>query len=399
MIVLIAIATLSLSLLIWLFLLLFWGKFWRGQTNLDLCYQLISSERNISDDQYPNIWAVVPVRNEAEVISDSLSSLLQQDYQGKFNIVLVDDQSTDRTTTIAQEIAQKLNYQAKLHIVAGKALPAGWKGKIWAIAQGIEYISYQNIKPDYLLLTDGDIQHDQHSLQKLVDFAQFKQLDLVSLMVLLRSQSFWEKLLIPAFVFFFEKLYPFEWVNNPQKSIAAAAGGCILIRRQTLENIGGIAVIRDALIDDCTLAAKVKAQNYKIWLGLTSTNISLRSYNDLKSIWDMVARNAYTQLNYSVWLLMIAVFGMIILYLSSPIALFTGIFQQNMAIIFLGMVIWLLMAIAYLPTIKLYRLSPWWSLSLPAIAFLYTLMTIDSARKYWIGEGETWKGRIYQKLD
>ena len=399
MIVLFAIATLSLSLLIWLFLLLFWGQFWRGKTNLDLCYQLISTEQDAADAQYPNIWAVVPVRNEAKVISDSLSSLLQQDYRGEFNIVLVDDQSTDRTTTIAKEIAQKLNCQSKLHLVTGESLPVGWKGKIWAIAQGIDYLSTQNIKPGYLLLTDGDIQHDRHNLQKLVDFAQIKQLDLVSLMVLLRCQSFWEKLLIPAFVFFFEKLYPFDWVNNPQKSIAAAAGGCILIRRQTLENIGGIAAIRDALIDDCSLAQKVKAQNYQIWLGLTSSNFSLRPYENLKSIWDMVARSAYTQLNYSVWLLVIAVIGMIILYLSSPIALFVGIIQQNMAIASFGIIIWFLMAIAYLPTIQLYRLSPWWSLSLPAIAFLYTLMTIDSARKYWLGEGEVWKGRTYQKLD
>ncbi len=188
-------------------------------------------------------------------------------------------------------------------------------------------------------------------------------------------------------------------MNIPQISIAAAGGGGIVMRRQTLENIGGIAVIRDALIDDCTLAAKVKAQNYKIWLGLTSTNISLRPYENLNSIWDMVARNAYTQLNYSVWLLMLAVLGMIILYLSSPIALFAGIIQQNMAITLFGIIIWLLMVIAYLPTIRLYRLSPWWSLSLPAIAFLYTLMTIDSARKHWLGEGEVWKGRIYQKLD
>ncbi len=397
MIVLIAITTLSLSLLIWLFLLLFWGQFWRGQTNLDLCYQSIAREQDRYHDKYPIVWAIVPVRNEAGVISDSLSSLLEQDYPEEFNIVLVDDQSTDQTTTIAQKIAQKLNCEAKLHIVTGGALPVGWKGKIWAIAQGIDYVSTQNIQPDYFLLTDGDIQHDHHNLQKLVDFAQIKQLDLVSLMVLLRCQSFWEKLLIPAFVFFFEKLYPFNWVNDPQKSIAAAAGGCILIRRQTLEAIGGISVIRDALIDDCSLAQKVKAQNFKIWLGLTSTNISLRPYKNLKSIWDMVARNAFTQLNYSIWLLIMALLGMIILYLSSLSALIVGIIYQNIAIAILGVITWLLMTIAYFPTIKLYQLSLWWSLSLPAIAFLYILMTIDSARKYWLGEGEAWKGRIYQK--
>ena len=392
----IVIGILCLSLLIWLFLLLFWGQFWQGKTNLDL---LIANEKDDNYLEYPNVWAVVPVRNEAEVIADSLGSLLQQDYPGNFNIVLVDDQSTDKTTAIAEDLARELNCSAKLHIVTGKTLPAGWKGKLWAIAQGIDYISTQDIQPDYLLLTDGDIQHDQDNLEKLVNFAEIKQLDLVSLMVLLRCQSFWEKLLIPAFVFFFEKLYPFDWVNNPQKSIAAAAGGCILIRRQTLEAIGGIAAIRDALIDDCSLAQKVKAQNYKIWLGLTERNLSLRPYDDLKSIWDMVARNAYTQLNYSVWLLLITAIGMIILYLSSPIALIIGISYQSIAIAGLGVVIWGLMAIAYWPTIKLYQLPFWWSFSLPAIAFLYTLMTIDSARKYWLGKGENWKGRIYQELD
>ena len=395
MIFLIAIATLSLSLLIWLFMLFFWGQFWRGRTNLDHCYSFLTPQDKHNNDKYPDVWGIIPVRNEAAVISDSLSSLLQQDYQGEFNLVLVDDQSTDRTVAIAQEIGQKFNCPSKINIVTGKPLPPGWKGKIWALAQGIDYLSQQNIKPDYLLLTDGDIQHERYNLQKLVEFAQIKQLDMVSLMVLLRCQSFWEKLLIPAFVFFFGKLYPFEWVNNPQKSIAAAAGGCILIRRQTLEAIGGIAAIRDALIDDCTLAQKVKVQNYNIWLGLTSSNLSLRPYENLKSIWDMVARSAYTQLNYSVWLLLIAVFGMILLYLSSPIALFAGIFQENVMLILFGISIWLLMAIAYFPTIQLYRLAPWWSFTLPAIAFLYTLMTIDSARKHWLGEGEVWKGRSY----
>ena len=395
MIFLIAIAILSLSLLIWLFMLFFWGQFWRGRTNLDYCYPLLTAQDKHNNDKYPDVWGIIPVRNEAAVIADSLSSLLEQNYQGEFNLVLVDDQSTDRTVAIAQEIGRKFNCLSKINIVTGKPLPPGWKGKIWALAQGIDYLSQQNIKPDYLLLTDGDIQHEQHNLQKLVEFAQIKQLDMVSLMVLLRCQSFWEKLLIPAFVFFFGKLYPFEWVNNSQKSIAAAAGGCILIRRQTLEAIGGIAVLRDALIDDCTLAQKVKAQKYNIWLGLTSSNLSLRPYENLKSIWDMVARSAYTQLNYSVWLLLIAVFGMILLYLSSPIALFAGISQHNVMLILFGISIWLLMAIAYFPTIRLYRLAPWWSFTLPAIAFLYTLMTIDSARKHWLGEGEVWKGRFY----
>ena len=220
-------------------------------------------------------------------------------------------------------------------------------------------------------------------------------------MVLLRCESFWEKLLIPSFVFFFQKLYPFRWVNNPQSSIAAAAGGCILIRPQALEKIGGIKTIRNALIDDCTLAKTVKfadpQQPSPIWLGLSSSVVSLRPYNSLKSIWDMVARTAYTQLNYSPLLLIGTLLGLILVYLIAPIATIFGLVTQSYTLAILGILVWLLMSLAYSPSVRLYKLSIIWAFTLPAIAFLYSLMTLDSAIRHMKGQGGAWKGRVYQQ--
>ena len=389
----IAIAILSsLSLIIWLFLLLFWGGFWLADRRLE------TTEINLTS--YPYVCAIVPARNEEDVLSISMASLFNQDYPGIFSIVLVDDNSSDRTAEVAQEIADKLNKADKINILFGKPLAAGWKGKLWAMKQGIECAQQQIPKPDYFLFTDADIKHDCHNLLQLVSQAETEDLDLVSLMVLLRCQSIWEKLLIPAFVFFFQKLYPFPWVNDHDRSIAAAAGGCILIRRQALEKLGGIESIKDALIDDCTLAKKVKFNDKKeekkgIWLGLTETTISLRTYDDLKTIWDTIARTAYTQLNYSPLLLVGTILGMGIVYLVSPICLIIGSIVNNWLLVTISLVTWLLMTVAYIPTIRLYKLSILWALTLPAIAFLYSLMTLDSAWKYWQGKGGSWKGRTY----
>lgn len=225
--------------------------------------------------------------------------------------------------------------------------------------------------------------------------AETEDLDLVSLMVLLRCQSFWEKLLIPAFVFFFQKLYPFTWVNDPSESMAAAAGGCILISNETLTNIGGITAIKDALIDDCTLAQTVKSSGKNIWLGLSPTTISLREYNTLKVIWDTIARTAYTQLNYSPLLLISTIIAMVMIYLIPPLGLFWGLVSGHLLLLGTCAVTWLLMIWAYLPTIKLYKISWAWAGLLPAIAFLYVLMTIDSGIKYYQGKGAAWKGRTY----
>ncbi|MCC0175970.1 glycosyltransferase [Waterburya agarophytonicola K14] len=383
----IVILLVGLSLFIWLFLILFWGDFW-------LCDRYIDRHNN-ELKSYPTVWIIVPARDEAEVIKDSLTSLLNQKYPGNFAIALVDDNSSDRTAEIALSTTNKFNKTEQFKIISGKALKQGWKGKLWAMQQGIDYAQKQTPLPDYFLFTDADIYHDPDNLENLVTKAETENLDLVSLMVLLRCQSFWEKQLIPAFVFFFQKLYPFSWVNNPQKAIAAAAGGCILISSQALEEIGGIAAIKDALIDDCSLAKAVKSKDKNIWLGLTKTTISLRSYNHLKTIWDTISRTAFTQLNYS-WLLLIGtLIGMCLVYLIAPIGLIISIQRQNWLLMGMAITTWCLMAIAYTPTIKLYNLSILRVFSLPAIAFLYTLMTIDSAIKYYQGKGGAWKGRTY----
>ena len=375
-----------LSLVIWIILLCFWGRFWLADQRLEI--------HSPELENWPSVCAIIPARNEASLLPVTLRSLFNQFYPGLFKIILVDDNSTDNTAKVAQNIAQELDKAAQLDIVAGEALPAGWTGKLWAMEQGIRYAEMQTQKPDYFLLTDADITHDSFNLRQLVTKAQQEDLDLVSLMVLLRCESFWEKFLIPAFIFFFQKLYPFAWVNNPQNSTAAAAGGCILIRRETLTLVGGIEVIRQTLIDDCAMGKIVKSEG-KIWLGLTESTRSLRPYPSLASIWEMVARTAFTQLNYSPLLLVGTLIGMFLVYMVAPIGVIVGALMGNWLLALIGLFTWLLMAIAYFPTLKLYKRSFLWSFSLPAIAFLYTLMTLDSAWRHWRGRGGAWKGRVY----
>ncbi len=385
----------SLSLIIWVYLLLFRGGFWLSNQRVDSNFNSLN--------QYPSVCAVIPARNEADVLPISLKSLLNQDYSGSFSIILVDDQSDDNTGKVAQEIAKNFQQSEQLQVISGQPLASGWSGKLWAMKQGIEQAKHLEYKPDYLLLTDADIEHHNTNIQELVNKAETENLALTSLMVKLRCDSFWEQFLIPAFVYFFEKLYPFSWVNNAQNKMAAAAGGCILIRRDILEEIGGIEIVKQALIDDCSLAAAVKAklqENSKnpdqgIWLGLSEKTLSLRPYDNLDSIWNMVARTAYTQLNYSPLLLIGTLLGLTLVYLIAPISLLIGLIIQNQLIAILGGITWLLMTISYLPTLKLYQCSPLWGLSLPLIGFLYGLMTIDSALRHWRGKGGGWKGRVY----
>ena len=379
-----------LSLIIWLFLLLFWGQFWRVNHQLE-----VNKDKDIDNNTLPTVCVVIPARNEADVIPVSLRSLLLQDYPGNFTIFLVDDQSSDGTANFAQGVAYALDKTPQLQIVSSEALPPGWTGKLWAMEQGVQTAS--QLKPDYFLLTDADIEHDPSNLRRLVAKAEAQKLDLVSIMVRLRCQSFWEQLLIPAFVFFFQKLYPFSWVNNPKKATAAAAGGCILIHTEALNRIGGLQIIRQALIDDCSLAKAVKSSHGKIWLGLSTLTYSLRPYDSLKTIWDMVARSAYTQLNYSPFLLIGSLLGMTLVYLLPPIAIIFGLVLGNWIITLISFLGYLLMTFAYLPIIRFYKCSPAFVFSLPIIAFLYTLMTVDSAFRHWQGRGGAWKGRVYAK--
>ncbi|MCF4967465.1 glycosyltransferase [Nostoc sp. CMAA1605] len=397
-----------LSLLIWLGLLTLRGQFWRVDPQLEAVEVVLTS--------LPKVCVVVPARNEAELLPITLRSLLLQDYPGEFHVFLVDDHSTDGTAAFAEGVAHAVDKAQQLHIISSVSLPPGWSGKLWAVEQGIQNAT--KLAPDYFFLTDADIEHDVNNLRRLVAQAEQEDLDLASIMVKLRCQSFWEKLLIPAFVFFFQKLYPFRWVNNPQNKTAAAAGGSILIRTTALERIGGISAIRQALIDDCALAQAVKGTgdwglgigdwergnntpssfptpSKKIWLGLSSLTRSLRPYPSLQTIWDMVARTAYTQLNYSPWLLLGTIVAMTLIYLVPPLGLLIGALLGNQLIALTGLITWLLMTLAYFPTVRFYRCSFVFAFSLPAIAFLYTLMTIDSAFRHWQGRGGAWKGRVY----
>ncbi len=379
-----------LSLVIWIFLLLFWGQFWRVNHQLEA-----NKDKDIDNNILPTVCVIIPARNEADVIPVSLRSLLLQDYPGNFTIFLVDDQSSDGTANVAQQVAYALDKTPQLQIVTSTSLPPGWTGKLWAMEQGLQTAS--TLTPDYFLLTDADIEHDPSNLRRLVAKAEAQKLDLVSIMVRLRCQSFWEQLLIPAFVFFFQKLYPFSWVNNPKKATAAAAGGCILIHSEALNRIGGLQIIRQALIDDCSLAKAVKSTNGKIWLGLSTLTYSLRPYDSLKTIWDMVARSAYTQLNYSPFLLIGSLLGMTLVYLLPPIAIIFGLVLGNWIITLISFIGYLLMTFAYFPIIRFYKCSPVFAFSLPIIAFLYTSMTIDSALQHWQGRGGAWKGRVYAR--
>lgn len=387
---------LGLSGLSWIYLLAFRGRFWR-------CDQRLAVSSKASLPQWPSVCAIVPARNEADMLNQSLPGLLTQKYPGNFRVLLVDDQSTDGTAEVARQSAHLSQNEAPLEIMTTAPLPQGWSGKLWAVHQGIEQVLQDTTQPlpDYFLLTDADILHEQTTLKDLALKAEQEHLDLVSLMVLLRCQSFWEKLLIPAFVFFFQKLYPFPWVNQPRHPMAAAAGGCILVRREVLMGVGGIEVIRKALIDDCALGAAIKGANSdqggtgRIWIGLTTTTVSLRPYPSLQTIWTMVARTAFTQLHYSFGLLLGSLLSMVIIYLVPPVSLLLGGIAGQWGVVAIAALIWSFMTLAYWPTIRLYCLSPLWAFTLPFIALLYTLMTADSALRHLQGRGGAWKGRVY----
>jgi hopene-associated glycosyltransferase HpnB len=394
----------GLSLGIWIYLLMFRGHFWRVHQQLEAHADHEFPRESLPGDvsqALPSVCVVIPARNEATVLPRSLRSLLGQFYGGPLRVILIDDQSEDGTASVAQRTAQDLGRTDQLVICEGSPLAQGWSGKLWAMAQGVRRAEALHPAPKYILFTDADIEHDPGNLARLVARAEADQLSLVSLMVRLRCVSFWEKWLIPAFVFFFQMLYPFRWVNQATSTTAAAAGGCLLVRSDALERIGGLASIHRALIDDCSLAQAIKRSDRsvfgegRLWLGLSEGTLSLRPYPDLDSIWSMVARTAFTQLHHSPWWLLGAVVGMGLIYVMPPIGLASGLLLLDPGLIMLGLVGWLLMAIAYAPMLRFYRLSPLRAFALPAIALLYTLMTIDSALRHWRGRGGAWKGRTY----
>jgi hopene-associated glycosyltransferase HpnB len=374
------------ALAVWLYLIFARGAFWRCTERDDWTPGKLAEWRKLA--QWPCVAVVVPARNEADQIGASIGSLIKQDYGGPWTIILVDDESSDGTADIARRaLADHCN--ERLKVVTSRALPAGWTGKLWAIKQGIETAMVLPQRPDYLLLTDADIVHPPDSVSRLIERAHSQGLVLTSLMVKLRCQSFVERASIPAFIFFFQMLYPFPWVNRPHGRVAAAAGGCMLVRADALEDAGGIEVIRGALIDDCALARVLKMHG-PIWLGLTARVLSIRSYAALADIRRMVARSAYAQLRYSPLLLLGTVAGMAVTYFVPPVIALSG---PGVARV-LGLVTWGLMALAFAPTLRFYRCSPLWGFVLPAIALQYLVFTLDSAYQYVRGRGGTWKGRV-----
>ena len=366
-----------LSLAIWLYLLIGRGGFW------------LARERDGDSPapaRWPSVTAVVPARNEADVIQRSIGSLLRQDYSGAFRVVLVDDGSDDGTADRASTAAS--NGVGRLDILRGSPLPAGWTGKVWAQHQGVSHALASDAKPDYLLLTDADIGHAPDNLSALVAQAETHQLVLTSSMVELSCERWSERFLIPAFVFFFQMLYPFAWVADSNRTVAAAAGGCMLVRREALERIGGMASIRSEIIDDCALARQLKAHG-PIRLGLTRRARSLRPYEGLRGIGRMVSRSAYAQLGYSPALLAGTVAGMLLVYAAAPLLVIFAAAPAR----WLGLAAWALMAASFQPMLHYYRLSPLWGFVLPLIGAIYTAFTLQSAIEVWRGRGGMWKGR------
>jgi hopene-associated glycosyltransferase HpnB len=372
-----------LSLAAWLYLHFFHGRFWR-------CDQRLPSS-SPTPAAWPGVVAIIPARDEAPFVRAAVRSLVRQRYPGFLHIVVVDDRSTDGTADAARKGAADLGAAERMTVIEAPPLEPGWTGKLWAVNAGLaEAVSHD---PGYLLLADADIAHAPDALGRLVALAEAKRLDLASLMVKLRCESIWERLLIPAFVFFFQKLYPFPRVNDPKGRTAGAAGGCMLVRRAALDRIGGVAAIKGELIDDCALAKALK-KNGPIWLGLAEDSLSLRPYDGLGGLWRMVARTAFTQLRHSSLLLLGTLVGMGVLYVVPPLATVLGLATGSAAAL-PGLAAWFLMARCYGPTIALYRRPPPAAVLLPVAAFFYVLMTFDSARAHWLGRGGAWKGRTY----
>src|SRR5271154_5561405 len=349
-----------LALAIWLHLFFGRGWFWRiRKLDADAFARKIPME-------WPRIVVVVPARNEAKTIEAAVTSLVRQDYLGEFSVVVVDDHSEDATATLARQAADENVAGKRVKVTSASALPGGWTGKLWALNEGV--VSEAAEQPTYYWFTDADVSHAPDTLRRLVVRAERNKLDLASLMVLLQANTFPERALIPAFLYFFLMLYPPNWTEDEELSTAGAAGGCILLRSEALTRIGGLAAIRGEVIDDCALAKAVKASGGKVWMGLTRKSTSLRAYDTFGEIRDLIARTAFTQLRYSPLILAGTLAGMLLTYVA-PLLL---LFARDPTARVLGFVAWLLMTFSFLPTVRFYRLSIVWAPLLPLPAGFYT---------------------------
>jgi len=376
----------SLAAITWVYLLAGHGGYWRTDQRLP--------PAGPGPRSWPGVVAVVPARNEAAVLRGTLPTLLAQDYPGAFAVVLVDDDSSDGTPAVAAS----LGAAGPLRVVSGRPTPPGWAGKVWAMHQGLRAAG----NAGYILFTDADISYAPGVVTALVRAAEADDRGMVSQMALLRAEEFWERLIVPAFVYFFAQLYPFRRVNRPGGRTAAAAGGCMLVRRSALAAAGGLERIRGARIDDVALGRLLKSPPgpARCWLGLTTDVTSRRPYPRLSGLWDMVARSAYTQLRYSPAALAATLAGLLWLYALPPAAALGGLGWLAAGgggtagwLAAAGLAGWAIMSVSYVPMLRLYRLSPWRAPGLPLIALMYAGMTADSARRYHLGRGGQWKGR------
>ncbi|MEV7426628.1 MULTISPECIES: glycosyltransferase [unclassified Streptomyces] len=396
-----------ISLTAWGWLLLGQGFFWRTDQRLPgrggharAEYESLRRPKELGQDdlarQWPSVAVVVPARDEAAVLPESLPSLLSQVYPGEAEIFLVDDGSSDGTGALARELAARYGGLPLTVASPGEPEP-GWTGKLWAMRHGIALARAGARAPDFLLLTDADIAHEPDSLRELVVAAESHDLDLVSQMARLRVASAWEKLVVPAFVYFFAQLYPFRWINRPGGRTAAAAGGCVLLRTETAVRVRVPDSFHQAVIDDVSLAKAVRRGGGRIWLGLAERVDSVRPYPGLSDLWRMVSRSAYAQLRHNPLLLVGTVAGLAVIYLAPPVALCAGIFGGDVPAGLLGLVAWAVMTGTYIPILRYYRLSLWQAPVLPLTASLYLLMTVDSAVQHYRGRGAAWKGRTYAR--
>ncbi|MEV0277937.1 glycosyltransferase [Streptomyces sp. NPDC050610] len=374
------------SLAAWGWLLLGQGFFWRTDVRLP---------DRAPPAEWPSVAVVVPARDEAEVLPRSLPTLLAQEYPGRAEVFLIDDGSSDGTGELARALAADRGGLPLTVGSPGEPEP-GWTGKLWAVRHGMA-LARARTDAEYLLLTDADIAHGPDSLRELVCAARTNGLDMVSQMARLRVATAWERLIVPAFVYLFGQLFPFRWVNRPGGRTAAAAGGCVLLSVEAAERARIPEAIRQAVIDDVTLARAVKGTGGRIWLGLADRVESVRPYTGLGPLWRMVSRSAYAQLRHNPLVLAGTVVGLAVVYLAPPVALVAGAAAGAAAPALLGGCAWAVMIGTYLPILRYYRQPPWLAPLLPLIAAAYLAMTVDSAVQHYRGRGAAWKGRTYAR--